>query len=114
VIYMLEVWCSFRTANRREQVYTTIQDRITAYPAGSLSDAIPPVCTRVDAVYKGWTNAIHVQLGYLDGVLRDGEWDAIVAALGTGQQGPVTKSLAYRWDHDEVELTDANYQRIDF
>jgi hypothetical protein len=73
------------------------------------------VCVPVEAAYKNWTNAMHVYLGFVSAAFRDSEWTAVLNALGTGNQGPVARSLAWRYDHDETgELPDANYQRVDF
>src|SRR3954453_10451068 len=114
MVYFEEVWVAFQNQQHRNSVQGTIQARIDGYPVGTISPLVPVVCVPVEAAYKGWVNALHVYLGFADGAFRDSEWTATLSALGTGAQGPVAKSLAFRWDHDETgQLPDANYQRID-
>lgn len=96
MIFILYIRARFSTAARRDRAITQVNNYVAANVPAEMEFTAPNV-TAYDAAYKGWPNAMVVELHLTDQATRDGLWTTLDAFLSTASNAP-SESFGEKWD----------------
>ena len=91
MVYAIHLYLGFRNTARRDAVASNIQAKLTAPKYGQLE-------VTSTTLRPGGDPALSISAFFINAPDRDTLWDEIDATFGTGVNGPVTGSRA--WKHD--------------
>lgn len=96
MVFVVGARLSFTSAARRNNTATNVQTYVTANLAGDLFT--PAIIGSYDGAYKGWPNALNVELRLFTKANRDALWAQLDTLFGTGVNGPVPGAEAWMFD----------------
>ncbi len=100
MVFIVGAHLSFTSAARRNNTQTNVQNQVDTTLAGDLF--VPARIGPYDGAYKGWPNALNIDLRLFTKANRDAIWAQLDTLFGTGINGPVTGAFAWRVDYNEV------------